>query len=391
MEETLMRKAKHTSGIPALAPPQSASQRVKDFILKEAENRDSEESWRLPSIRQLAAHLDVSMATVQNVYSSLASEGRVTSAAKRGSFYHSRTAGRNGETLHIGLAFVWDEDARHAWENSIYAGILDASLACGKMVNFSRFSSTKEGLADVRKAHMAGRLDGMVILPGCILQPLTELCTTLNIPVAFLLPESLTSVSNFVCPDVLTVASQIAGAFIEAGRQRLAFVEYVVNDNKAYYALYRAGFLQGILDRKKSLDGFVHIALESDDTRVADISRILQSPQRPDAMLCGGDNMAMDVLHVAKELGLKVPEQLSVISGSGVLLHDPRMALMTRVQQPVKQIGLELFRLVESLASRAERAQPGHYVPCGLVCGETTTTAENRALERAAASKCSGL
>lgn len=375
---------KQSADIPQLVPPQSASQKVKDYITGEAGRRGSEESWRLPSIRQLAAHLGVSMATVQNVYSSLASEGHVTSAAKRGSFYHPRAKGRNGEALHIGLAFTWDEDARHVWESSIYAGILDASFACRKMVNFSKFSSAPEGLTDVRNAHVAGRLDGMIILPGRTLQPLVELCSELTVPVAFLLPETLASVSNFICPDVYTIASEIAGAFIDAGRRRLAFVEYVANDNRAYYGLYRSGFIQGILDRKKSLDNFMHVALKSDGTRAADIERILRGPQRPDAILCGGDNMALDILRVARDLGLKVPEALSVIGGSGVSFHDPQLARMTRVQQPVQRIGLELFRLVEALAEHPDRMQPGQHVPCSLVCGETTTAAENAALGKIA-------
>jgi len=368
------------SDIPSLTPPQSASQKVRSFIFEEAERRGSADSWRLPSIRQLAAHLGVSMATVQNVYSSLANEGRVTSAAKRGSFFHSQSVGRKGETLHIGLAFFWDEDTRHVWESSIYAGILSASLACRKMVNFSKFSPTQESLSDIQTAHLAGRLDGMIVLPGHTLQPLVEHCGKLGVPVAFLLPETLTSVSNFVCPDVFNIASKIAAALIDAGRRRLAFVEYVVNDNKAYYALYRAGFHQGILDREKSLDAFMHVALKSDETRAADIERILTSPQRPDAILCGGDNMALDILRVAKELGLDVPEALSVIGGSGVAFHDPLLARMTRVQQPVQKIGLELFRLVETLVEQPNRMQPGHHLPCRLICGETTTAAENAIL-----------
>ncbi len=348
----------------------------------EAKKHGPAERWRLPSIRQLAAHLNVSMATVQNVYSGLGREGYVTSAAKRGSFYHARAGGRSNETLHIGLAFIWEDDARHAWEGGIYAGILDASLACRSQVNFSRFNPSPDGLEDIRMAHTAGKLDSMVVLPGRILQPVTTLCAELGIPVAFLLPPEPIAVSNFICPDVLRVAAKVADAFLKSGRRRLAFVEYVVNDNKAYYTLYRTGFMQSILEHGNSLDAFHHIALGADST-ASDIKKLLSGPECPDAILCGGDNMAIEVVRAAEELGLEIPRQLSVVGGSGVSFHDPRLATMTRVQQPVNQIGHELFLLAEALADHPDQLLPGRYLACGIIHGTTTTAEENRWLKQA--------
>lgn len=365
-----------------LAPQPGASQKVRDFILEEAKKHSPNERWRLPSIRKLASHLKVSMATVQNVYSSLGREGYITSAAKRGSFFHARSAGRSNETLHIGLAFIWEDDARHAWEGGIYAGILDASLACRSRVNFSRFNPSSEGLEDIRMAQTAGKLDSMVVLPGRILQPVTELCGELGIPVAFLLPPEPTAVSNFICPNVLQISELVADSFLKAGRERLAFVEYVVNDNRAYYTLYRTGFMQAILEHNKSLGAFRHIALGA-DAKLSVIKDILSAPDRPDAILCGGDNMAIDVVRAAGELGIAIPGELSVVGGSGVSFHDPMLATMTRVQQPVNEIGRELFLLAEALADEPGERRPGRYLSCGVLPGNTTSVEENRLLKQA--------
>jgi DNA-binding LacI/PurR family transcriptional regulator len=79
---------------------------------------------------------------------------------------------------------------------------------------------------------------------------------------------------------------------------------------------------------------------------------------------------------------LNVPEQLCVVGGAGVSCHDPKLAAMTRVQQPVKEIGHELFLLAETLVTEPGKFQPGRYLPCGLSCGDTTTSAENRRLSQ---------
>ena len=366
---------------PALILPPRASQKVRDFIFQEAKKRGENERWRLPSMRQLADHLDVSVATVQTVYSGLSREGYVTSAAKRGSFFHGLPRARTKNTLNIGLTFPW-QDERHAWEGGIYAGMLDASLSCGSAVNFSRFEppARASGEGDLRPGK--GRPDGMIVLPGRLAGSWQARASGSRVPTAYLLPPDLRSVMNFICPDVAEASALVAEAFIAAGRRRLAFVEYVINDNKPYYILYRTGFMQTILDARGSLDSFRHIALGPAEGMAADLRSVLSRPDRPDAVLCGGDNMALALIGVAGELGLRIPEDLSVVGGSGVFFHDPRLASMTRVQQPVHEIGRELILLVESLINHPGRNQPGKYLPCGLLGGATTTPAEGELLRK---------
>jgi DNA-binding LacI/PurR family transcriptional regulator len=141
-------------------------------------------------------------------------------------------------------------------------------------------------------------------------------------------------------------------------------------------------FMQGILDARGSLDSFRHIALGAVDGMAADLRAVLSRPDRPDAVLCGGDNMALALIDVAGELGLRIPEDVSLVGGSGVFFHDPRLASMTRVQQPVREIGRELFLLVENLVNHPGRNQPGKYLPCGLLGGSTTTPGEGELLRK---------
>ncbi len=68
-------------------------------------------------------------------------------------------------------------------------------------------------------------------------------------------------------------------------------------------------------------------------------SRILKSAQRPTAILCGNDVLAMGVLYAARSCGLSVPDDISVIGigdfkGSGEV--EPGL---TTVRLPAREIG----------------------------------------------------
>jgi len=360
-----------------LVPPVRASQKVREFIFQEAK-KHGEREWRLPAMRQLAKYLEVSVATVQSVYSTLAQEGYISSAANRGSFFHAPAAASH-EPWQIGLAFLRDdEDFGKTWRGGIYAGIMEASFEAARTVNFAQIAATREGLAQARKQHAERPFDGMIILAGDRTRPIADFCESEGIPTAFLLPPDIRSMANFICPDVYEAAAGIAGAFLSTGRRKLAFVEVVKNDNKPYYILYREGFMRRILDREGQLGKFVHVAAQESDR--GQLEKLLKSSHRPDALLCGTAPLAAEALAIARELGIRVPEDLSIVAGGRAGETDPLLASATHVWQSLPEIGHELMRLIERRIAEPGRLQPGKYLPCTAVPGATTTARENKLL-----------
>ncbi|WP_395691047.1 LacI family DNA-binding transcriptional regulator [Nocardioides sp.] len=65
--------------------------------------------------------------------------------------------------------------------------------------------------------------------------------------------------------------------------------------------------------------------------------RLLSAPERPTAIFAGSDEMAFGVLRAARELGLRVPEDLSVI---GIDDHEMSVIFdLTTIAQPVREQG----------------------------------------------------
>jgi DNA-binding LacI/PurR family transcriptional regulator len=83
-----------------------------------------------------------------------------------------------------------------------------------------------------------------------------------------------------------------------------------------------------------------------DDAARHAAARILSQPERPTALFCASDRLAARALQAALVLGLRVPEDISILGYNG----DPWGALLavplTTVAQPRFEVGRQAARLV---------------------------------------------
>lgn len=75
------------------------------------------------------------------------------------------------------------------------------------------------------------------------------------------------------------------------------------------------------------------------ESGVAGTQKILQQRKRPTAIFCLGDLVAIGTLHALRELGYRVPEDISVIGIDGITLGNYSAPPLTTVAQPMEKIG----------------------------------------------------
>ena len=74
---------------------------------------------------------------------------------------------------------------------------------------------------------------------------------------------------------------------------------------------------------------------------------LLQSRQRPEAIFCWTDFVALEVLSVARELGLSVPGDLAIVGYDNTsLLRSRRRIALTSIDQSGQVLGLQSARLL---------------------------------------------
>ncbi|MEO3926827.1 substrate-binding domain-containing protein [Micromonosporaceae bacterium B7E4] len=99
---------------------------------------------------------------------------------------------------------------------------------------------------------------------------------------------------------------------------------------------------------------------------------LLRLSDPPTAVLCGNDLQALGVYAAAAELGLRIPQELSVVGFDDIDTTNWCWPPMTTVRQPFTEMGAEAARMVLSLAAGEALSQPRSELATTLVVRDST-------------------
>lgn len=90
------------------------------------------------------------------------------------------------------------------------------------------------------------------------------------------------------------------------------------------------------------------------DVQVA-VRKLLESPDRPDALFCWTDLIAIEAISVATELGLSIPDDIAIVGYDNTMYCDFAQNRLTSVDQSGELLGLQAARLlIERIEGRTE-------------------------------------
>jgi DNA-binding LacI/PurR family transcriptional regulator len=165
--------------------------------------------------------------------------------------------------------------------------------------------------------------------------------------------------------DDVEVARKATQHLVDLGHRDIAFVggEPTPHPDFATHSDRRRGYEQVMAEN--GLTVAAHRVLSADWSvrgGAAAGERLLSTSPRPTGVFVASDEMAMGLLHTAGRLGVRVPDELSVV---GVDDHEQAWVHgLTTVAQPVQHQGEEASRLLlEALARRGKRGQPAEARP----------------------------
>ncbi|MGN6445092.1 LacI family DNA-binding transcriptional regulator [Amnibacterium sp.] len=284
----------------------------------------------------LNGHADVAPATRQRVEALLDAHE-----------YRRRGTAAKGSTL-LELVF---SDLANPWGSEIMMGVQEVAHHAGMSLVLSPSSERHQPgpgwLAGVLRRRPAG-----VLLVSTEPTPqLRERLASRSIPFAVIDP------AGELPPGIASVGStNWAGGFaatrhlIELGHTRIAAV--------SGHAHMLCSWAR--LDGFRSAMGSAGLPVREDWVRMGDFlvtggraaaERLLTSDDRPTAVFAGNDMQALGVIEVASELGLRVPEDLSIVGYDDTqvaMLSRPRL---TTVHQPIHRMAAEAARIVLRLAA----------------------------------------
>lgn len=208
------------------------------------------------------------------------------------------------------------------------------------------------------------RLDGIIYLSGATTSPASLLELTRFGPVV-LVDEKL---PGFDLPAVVSDnrrgARELGQHVLAQGHQRVAVIGgppelWTAEQRLAGYreALAGAGLDP---DQARVLSGDYR---QSSGARLAAVALSGPPAGWPTALLCANDLMAIGVLEYCKEVGIRVPEELSVVGFDDLPVASLLTPRLTTVRQPAHEMGSRAAHLLFDLLEGNTSVSPGEPFP----------------------------
>ena len=127
---------------------------------------------------------------------------------------------------------------------------------------------------------------------------------------------------------------------------------------------------------------YIHVVEAAQTSRVtqAVARQLLQSRNRPDAIFCWTDFIALEVLSVARQLGLSVPGDLAIVGYDNTSYCDLTQNALTSIDQSGQVLGLQSARLLIERIKGRDKAE--HFVVTPRLVARASTRAAAGSTER---------
>ncbi len=137
----------------------------------------------------------------------------------------------------------------------------------------------------------------------------------------------------------------------------------------------RAGFLDAMIGHGLPVNAASLCEVENCDSDVLDdaLWRMLKSSDRPEVIVCFNDNLAISVMNAARDIGLRVPEDVAVTGFGHLPFGDKLRPQLTTVDQQAGEIGRRAARLLlDRICGRGEIARQEILIPAKTILRQSS-------------------
>jgi len=239
---------------------------------------------------------------------------------------------------------------------------------------------------DIAGALFPDGADAAIILtPTDRHEPLMMRLSEMGLPFVLAYARLPESPVPWVACDNKDGSVQAVRHLVKLGHQRLGFIGGPLSSPDLQERVQ--GYSESVKDAGLTFDDslVVDCPLGEDPERVKPIAlQLLRRPDRPTALVCGSDGIAVAVMEAAWESGLSVPDDLAVTGFDDSECATQVLPNLTTVRQPVKEIATTAFYLAACAAVGQEMPATGTWqvdLPVSLIvrdsCGAAASSHED--------------
>lgn len=306
------------------------------------------------TIKEVAKMVGVSPSTVSRVISDSPRISEETKKLVREAMhnldYHPNAIARslvNKSTKTIGI--VMPQSTERAFLNPFFPQALSGITSAAHKENYCLLLSTgndeDEQLDSITNIVMGGRVDGVIIMYSSVDSNMLNFLAETNIP-CLIIGKPLENVNIlYVDNDNVEAAFKVTEKLIANGHSRIGFLggpfKFIMTLDRLDG--YRNALLKNnlIFDKK--------YIVESEFTKndgYNSMKELLANSDKPTAVVVTDDVMAFGAIEAIKEKGMKIPQDIEIMSFNNVPLAEFCSPSLTSVDIDAYKLGYESGKLI---------------------------------------------
>lgn len=231
-------------------------------------------------------------------------------------------------------------------------GIEDIATMYKYNIILSNSDQNKEKELHLLNTMLGKQVDGLVFMGGNITSGHVEEFEKSPVPIVLAGSIEETNVIPSVNIDYEQAVYDSVKEFIDKGHKNIAFVVGPLHEPKNAEKKLK-GYQNALKDAGIPLNE--DLVFEGDytyDSGLEAFDKLLESQERPTAILVGSDEMALGVVHGAEDKGFNIPEDFEVITSDNTRLSLMVRPQLTTIVQPLYDIGAVAMRLLTKLMNK---------------------------------------
>jgi DNA-binding LacI/PurR family transcriptional regulator len=343
-------------------------------LLLDIANRGLKPGELLGTETELIARHGLSRSTVRQALAVLERDGYVSRKRARGTFVGNMIDPASKSHLLRGTVLIVcsNEQTAHLQEDFAFATVLrliERSLAKrGFSVQILGVGENPtEDQARLSRLLDQGHIDGI-----CAIGPCFE-------PYRAVVGQKIAVVSScsfspltlpWVGQDVRAVSRECVKYLIDRGHRQIAMVCGSTIDQAAF-AVFANGYREAFAEANLPLNRQLLCQVYAGEPLMQFFAEVLKGPARPTAIFAENWRVCQAMLAAANELGLKIPDDISLVGYGQNVQHLSAPVAITSYVPQAEGIGEELANILTSLADGKPIPHEPVFIPGRLVEGES--------------------
>jgi len=214
-------------------------------------------------------------------------------------------------------------------------------------------------------------IDGLLIMGSGKVETMLDQILQTGIP--FMLVGRATKIENvsFISPDNEDGVYQAISHVVAQGKKKIAFIGQ--KDDPITHESRYCGYLKAMQEHRLNIrQEWIVSASSTHPGGYYAMKEILQLSNRPDAIFCFSDGVAIESLIALSEFGVRVPQDLALVSCDNIPVSQSTQPPLTTINIPLEEIGkLATRNLIKKIAD-PHFELPRQIVPVNLIVRESS-------------------